>query len=191
MAKFQIIGKKKSFTLVEMLVTIFILVVMLGVASVSLSTGRGSSTVSSQADEIIGLVDERKSFAYGPERERASDYVLIIKTSGNEEPFCNKGLTSKPNKLTKNQYIICSTTEKNIAGSNISDENSIFSRVRAGGLNSDLTITKSTEFATANVAIINIRTYDGQTGYDLKYCDKDSACSNPTIKLDQSGISKT
>lgn len=196
MVKKIVFKKRKSFTLIEMLVSIFILVVMLSVATVSINTGEGNTTVTAQADEVTGLVDELKSFAYGPEREGAKHYILIIETEAGPRPYCNKDLSSNPNNLTKNQYIICETDTKNIP-QGYPTLNGIYSRVRAGSLSKDLAITKSPSFnmigppGTVYPIVINTRTYDGQTGYGLKYCDTNSACAtNLTITLDQSGINK-
>jgi len=189
--------KRKSFTLIEMLVTIGILVIILGVSTISLGVGQGSSNVSSQANEIIGLVDELKSFAYGPERERAAHYVLIIQRYDSEATYCNNGLSSDPNKLKKNMYMICARDDKNMPSPiSVTALNTGFSRVRAGSLSPDLTITASGfgpggAFPMGWPIVINIRTYDGQIGYRERYCDTNSYCGTPTMTLNQGGVSKT
>lgn len=189
--------KRKAFTLVEMLVTIFILVIMLGVATVSISTGKGSSTVAAQAEEIIGLVDELKSFAYGPERERATHYVLIIETTSTTPvAYCNKGLSSNVNTLSKNQYMICATSDKDL-NYGFGVLNNGLSRVRAGSLSRDLNIIQtgftagSSPWPPNAPIVINIRAYDGQTGYRLKYCELDpSFCGSPSMRLELAGMSE-
>ena len=176
---------RRAFTLIEMLVTTGIIVIMTGVAVANLGPSTGAGNVSNASDEIKGLVDELKSYAAGPDRERAGNYVLIIQTNGGGD-YCNKNVGGTKNHLNKNQYMICQTILKDISLASLDND---FNRVRAAGLNSNLTIS-STVFTITNPIVINIRTYDGQTGYDLKYCDKDNVCGSPEIIVSQDTITK-
>ncbi|MBM2820423.1 MAG: hypothetical protein HW405_183 [Candidatus Berkelbacteria bacterium] len=181
--------KHKSFTLIEMLVTIMIVVLITSVSVLSLGSAKSAETVSTQGDELKGLIDELKSYAAGNDRDRAGNYVLIIQTSGaTGTDYCNQPAAANRNSLIKNEYMICETQDKDISSYTLpgSLDNSNLNRVRAGSLNSDLTIASAgfdpaNPTSSVNPIVINIRAYDGQVGYGLKYCDSSSTYCGPTF----------
>lgn len=141
--------KRNSFTLIEMLVTVMIVVIITAASVVSLGAAKKATNSTTGADEVKSLIDELKSYSTGPEREKATYYILIIKTSSGSTSYCNN------HSISQNQYLICATTSKAIP----TDLNGGFYRVRADHLQSEVDLTPS------GVIIYSIRTNDGQMGY--------------------------
>ena len=164
MAKFQVTGKKKAFTLIEMLVTTGIILVISTTAVLGFKPATGTTAVVNGAQEIKSLVEELQSFAVGPERERATHYILIIQNSGTGN-YCNNSLDSTG--IFK-QYMICATTLKDITNANLDTD---FNRVIAGHLETNVGLNSSDITAFNNAYIINARTYDSQLGFNLLYKD--------------------
>lgn len=172
---------RRAFTLIEMLVTAGIILVISTAAVMSFKPATGTTAVVNGAQEVKSLVEELKSFSVGPDRERAAHYILIIQSSGTGD-YCNNTLNSPVNSFK--QFIICSTTIKDITNANLDTD---FNRVVAGHLETNVSVSGPT-----NPIILNIRTYDSQMGYDRRY--PDTGLANPsedrTITVSTSNLNK-
>ncbi len=192
MAKFPKIGEMKkvypeqnrrAFTLIEMVVSVAIVAMLSVTAVVSLGPAQQSVSAKTGADEVKTLLEELRSYAVGPAQERAANYILIIRTTtGPAGHYCNAGLSSNPNHLTKNSYMFCYTNNKNITAA--TDLNTGFSRVRGGSFQAQINLTDLTGLASpsAGILVFNARTYDTQLGYNRRYFDS-GATGNEEIQV--------
>lgn len=185
------------------MVSVMIVVLISTVAVISLNPARQSTTTSSAADEVKSAIEELRSYAVGPHRDRVTHYVLVIKKSGTDtESYCNgEGGSNRLN--AANQYMICSTFLKDISGLNAAMLNNDFSKVRSGSFSGTITLSDNiasipgpTPFDDSHDIVLNARTYDYQLGYNGKYYDgvdpahRVNTTTNPFITVTQGNFSK-
>lgn len=179
MKKAFVFAKRKSFTLIEMVVSVAIVAMLSVVAVVSLGPAQQSVSAKTGADEVKSLLDELRSYAVGPANERAANYVLIIRFSGSPPvSYCNA--TGTHNQIGQNGYMICYSYNKNISTASL---NSDFSRVRGGTFQAQIRVSDVTGLANDSGSLVfNARTYDNQLGYNKQYFDS-GATANEEIQV--------
>jgi prepilin-type N-terminal cleavage/methylation domain-containing protein len=175
---------KKGFTFIELLISIAIIAIIAGGAFLSPGISGDAVLVNQSAGEIKNAITELQDFGIGQDRDRIKHYVLIIKNSSGSDFYCNQGIGDR-NSLSQNQYMICSTTNPD-AGV---DLNSAYKRVKGANISSSVSLNLSDGLTGVSPIVINVRTYDGQMGFNRQYYETDTT-SKGTIDFNKSNIHK-